>query len=569
MAQQTTAAAGSRPIYDVKFLFDTQFPLRDGVNLSADIYFPDAPGPFPAILLRTPYDNAIQRFVDMGLFYARRGYVFVAVDCRGRYDSEGVFYAWHDEARDGFDTQEWVGSQSWCNGKIGTVGGSYGGLTQWLPAPLRSKYLKAMVPRVTPSDFWREDNYFGGAFALGLNLSWALRTSSRSNNNAELYDWNQVFRALPLLEADRQAGRNIRFYQDWIKHPNYDEYWRVISNHDKFPDIDVPIFNMGGWFDAYHGAAFINYNGMVQQGRTPETRRHQKLIIGPWPHGLSLSTQTGQIDFGAESLVDLMDLELRWFDYWLKGIDTGIMAEPPIRLFVMGENAWRAESEWPLTRTRFTPYYLHSQGSAGQLVSDGALSLEKPVAEPADHYTYDPANPVPTLGGNHSQYMSVMPNGPYDQRPLEARADVLVFTGPVLEQDLEVTGPVVATLYAASSALDTDFTTRLIDVYPDGRAINLCEGVIRARFRDSIEIPTLLEPGKVYEFTIDMEVTSNLFKRGHRIRLDISSSNFPRLDRNPNTGHPFGLDGEIQVAYQTIYHDAQYPSHITLPVIPR
>lgn len=573
--QKNVSSTGSQPVYGVKFLFDTSVPMRDGVKLSADIYLPDAPGPFPTVLFRTPYDNGTQQCVDWGLFYARRGYAFVAQDCRGRYDSEGVFYAWHDEAEDGYDTQEWIGRQSWCNGKIGTRGGSYGGLTQWLPAPLRSQYLKAMVPTVTPSDFWREDNYFGGAFALGLNLHWALCTSSRSMQfdyrTAGVYDWNQRYRSLPLIEADRQAGRNVKFYQDWIKHPHYDDYWRKISNHDKYSEIDVPVFNMEGWFDAYHGAAFINFSGMVNHGRTPETRRSQKILIGPWPHNIyEQSTKTGQMDFGPNSLVDLRAPELRWFDYWLKGIDNGIMDEPPIRLFVMGENVWRDEHEWPLARTEFTKYYLHSRGGAGRLVSDGVLSPEPPAGEePVDRYPYDPENPVPTLGGNHSMNPEVISVGPWDQRPIEAREDVLVHTGPVLEEDVEVTGPVVAKLYASSSAPDTDFTARLIDVYPDGRAMNLCEGVIRARFRESKEHPTLMEPGKVYEFTIDMEVTSNVFKRGHRIRLDISSSNFPRLDRNPNTGNPFGLDAEMQVAEQTVYHTRRDPSHVVLPIIPR
>ncbi len=568
--EQHASRQGSRPIYQVKFRFDVMASMRDGVKLSCDIYLPDEPGPFPTILFRTPYDNSTQRCVDWGLFYARRGYAFVAQDCRGRYDSEGIFYAWHDEAKDGYDAEEWIGRQPWCNGKIGTVGGSYGGLTQWLPAPLRSQYLKAMVPSVTPSDFWREDNYFGGAFALGLNLHWSLRTSSRSMQNAEVYDWSQAYRALPLIEADRQAGRNVEFYQDWIKHPNYDEYWREISNHDKYSEIDVPVLNLAGWFDAYHGAAFINFNGMVNSGHTPETRGSQKLLIGPWPHNLSRNTKTGQMDFGSDSLVDLQALELRWFDYWLKGIDNGIMDEPPIRLFVMGDNVWRDEHEWPLARTQFTKYYLHSRGGAGRLRSDGTLSQEMPQGEEAvDRYLYDPENPVPTVGGNHSMTPEVISVGPWDQRAIAGREDILVYTSPVLEEPIEVTGPVIAKLYAESSAPDTDFTARLIDVYPDGRAMNLCEGVIRTRFRESIEHPVLMTPGNVYEFSIDMEVTSNVFKAGHRIRLDISSSNFPRLDRNLNTGHALGIDAEMQVAEQGIHHSQQYPSHLILPIIGR
>jgi hypothetical protein len=549
-------------------LFDVPVPMRDGVNLSADIYLPEAPGPFPTVLTRTPYDNSTQDHVDFGIFYAQRGYAYVVQDCRGRYDSEGVFYAYHDDANDGFDTQEWVGGQPWCNGKIGTAGSSYGGHTQWMPAPLASKYLKAMVPRVTASDIWKEDAYTGGVFRLALGLFWGLRNCARTRQNADVHDWDQVFWSLPLIEADRQAGRDVKFYQDWVKHPSYDDYWRQVTNLDKYAEIEVPVFQMGGWFDAYAGGALVNFNGMVQQGRTPEARRGQKIIIGPWHHNLSASTKTEPLGFGPQSMIDLLALELRWFDHWLKGIDNGIANEPPIQIFVMGENVWRDEHEWPLARTQFTTYYLHSEGGADRMESDGSLTTEPPIEEPPDNYVYDPENPVPTWGGTFHD-PAVVKVGPWDQRPIEAREDVLMYTGRVLESDMEVTGPVVAKLYASSSAQDTDFIVRLVDVYPDGRAMYVCEGVIRARYRDSHQRPTLMEPGKVYEFTIELEVVSNAFKKGHRIRLDVTSSNFPRNDRNPNTGHEFGMDAEMRIASQSILHTRQYPSHVVLPIIPR
>ena len=558
---------GSQPVHEPTMRFDVSVTMRDGVRLSTDIYLPEAPGPFPALLVRTPYNNSEQRYVDEARFYASRGYAYVVQDCRGRYDSEGVFYAWFDEANDGYDTQEWIGQQTWCDGKIGTLGASYDGFTQWTSAALRSRYLRAMVPRVMHSDTWRETHYFGGAFTLTLALYWGLRNSARTRQNKNAHDWDRVYQSLPLIDADRRAGRDVKYYQDWIKHPAYDDYWRQITN--RYAEIDVPIFNMTGWFEVSNGGNFINFNGMAQQGRSPETRRSQKLIIGPWSHDLATSTKVGQIDFGPGSQADLQTLELRWFDYWLKGIDNGIMDEPPISIFAMGENVWRDEHEWPLARTRFTEYYLRSGGGAGRTPSDGSLDTEPPADEPADRYVYDPASPVPTLGGNHDMPPEVLSVGPWDQRPIEARDDVLVYTGPVLEEDVEVTGPVVLKLYASSAAPDTDFTARLIDVHPDGRSMNLCEGVIRARYRDSVEHSTLMEPGTVYEFTISLEVTSNLFMRGHRIRLDVSSSNFPRIDRNPNTGHTFGMDAEMQVAEQTVYHSAGYPSHLVLPIIPR
>ena len=559
-------SAGSPPVFDVRMRFDAPVPMRDGVDLSTDIYTPDAPGPFPALLVRTPYDNSGRRYVDEARFYAGRGYVYAVQDCRGRYDSDGVFYAWFDEARDGHDTLEWIGRQSWCDGKIGTLGASYDGFTQWAAAPLRSPYLKAMAPRVMHSDTWRETHYFGGAFALTLALYWGLRNSARTRQNADAHDWDEVLRSLPLLDADRRAGRNVEYYQDWIRHPAYDDYWREITN--RYAEIDVPILNMTGWFDVSGGGNFINLNGMMREGRSAGTRRSQKLIIGPWPHSLAASTKTGQIDFGPEAQLDLRAIELRWFDHWLKGTENGIMDEPSITLFVMGENVWRNEREWPLTRTRFTDYYLHSAGDAGGLPGDGSLDTEPPADEPPDRYTYDPQNPVPTLGGNHDMPPEVLSVGPWDQRPIEARADVLVYTSAPLEEDMEVTGPVVLKFHASSSAPDTDFTARLTDVYPDGRSMNLCEGVIRARYRDSFERPSLMEPGTVYELTVSLEVTSNLFRRGHHIRLDLSSSNFPRIDRNPNTGHDFGVDAELRVAEQTVYHSRRRPSRLILPIVP-
>lgn len=552
--------------YDLQKRFDVPVTMRDGITLSTDIYIPNGSGPFPTLLTRTPYDNSVDQYVDMAKFYTGQGYAYVIQDCRGRYDSGGVFYAWFNEANDGYDTQEWIGQQAWCNGKIGTLGASYDGFTQWASAPFRSRYLKTMIPRVMHSDTWRETHYFGGAFALTLALYWGLRNSARTRQNANVHDWDEVMQFLPLIKADRAAGRDVKYFQDWIKHSSYDDYWKEVSNH--YSEIDVPILNMTGWFDVSGGGNFINFNGMINEGFSSQTRANQKLIIGPWPHELSASSKTGQLDFGPESQVNLLNLELRWLDYWLKGIENGIMDEAPIRIFIMGANSWRDEWEWPLSRTIFTDYYLHSRGNANNMVSDGVLNNKFPDQEPSDSYFYDPNNPVPTLGGNHDMPPEIISVGPWDQRPLEARDDVLVYTSDVLEDDLEITGPVVLHLYAASSASDTDFTARLIDVYPDGRSMNLCEGVIRARYRDSFTNPSLMVPETVYEFTISLEVTSNLFKRNHRIRLDISSSNFPRIDRNPNTGHEFGMKSEMMVAKQNVFHTSRFPSRIVLPVIP-
>jgi hypothetical protein len=554
--------------YRVQMQFDVKVPMRDGVNLSADIYLPEAPGPFPTVLIRTPYDNNTAPMIEKGRRLASYGYACVIQDCRGRWDSDGVYYAFHHEGKDGYDTQEWIGQQAWCNGKIGTAGGSYVGTTQWTTAPLRSRFLTCMVPRVTPSEYWDSPHYTQGAFQLGVLFTWGMRTNGRTAQSIEYYNWTELFRTLPLIEADRAAGRDLVFWKDWVKHSTYDDYWKVLSNEDKWGEIAAPAFNMGGWYDLYSKATFVNFNGLRLHGHTPEARQ-SNLICGPWPHSLSISTKTGDIDFGAQSMVDLELLELRWFDYWLKGIDNGIAQEPPLRLFIMGINAWRDEHEWPLARTHWQRWYLHSGGHANSLIGNGTLSREAPGEEPPDMFIYDPDFPVPTLGGNNCCSPHIVPWGPYDQRPVEVRGDVLCYTSAPLPEDLEVTGPVKLILYAATDALDTDWTGKLVDVGPDGYAMNLCDGIIRARYREDRTAPTLLEPGKVYEYEIDLWVTGNVFRKGHRIRLEVSSSNFPRFDRNLNTGHEFGIDAELQIAHQTVYHAHAYPSHLVLPVIPR
>ena len=331
--------------------------------------------------------------------------------------------------------------------------------------------------------------------------------------------------------------------------------------------MTAPAYNTGGWYDVFVAGTFENFNGLRKHGGSPEARQ-SKLICGPWMHPLSTSTKTGDVDFGGHSLVDLGAEELRWFDYWLKGENNGIADEPPMRLFIMGSNVWRDEHEWPLDRTDWQKWYLHSGGNANTLHGNGTLSADPPSDEPADTFVYDPAVPVQTLGGNNCCNPEIVPWGPYDQRPVEIRGDVLCYTSAPLERDVEVTGPIKLTLFAESDARDTDWTGKLIDVRPDGYAVNLCDGIIRARFRDDPSNPTLLDPGKVYEYELDLDVTGNVFKRGHRIRIDVSSSNFPRFDRNPNTGAAWGRELEFRVARQAVHHSSRYPSHVTLPVIP-
>jgi putative CocE/NonD family hydrolase len=545
---------------------DVKQPMRDGIELSSDIYLPRGAGPFPTVLMRTPYSNNSDQMVERARGLANSGYACVIQDCRGRWDSDGDYYPFRED-EDGYDTQEWIGKQDWSDGKIGTAGGSYVGTVQWRSAPHRSPSLTCMVPRVICTDYYTGLVYPGGALQLSVLMTWGMRTNARTAQTIEFHDWTEAFRALPLNQMDALAGRDLNFWKDWIEHPVYDAYWESFNDERHFGEIAVPAFNMGGWYDLYAPQTFTNYNGLVENGRTEEAKR-SKLIVGPWPHRLSQSSRTGDVDFGAHSVVDLDAMETRWFDYWLKGVDNGIVDEPPIRLFIMGSNVWRDEMEWPLARTQWQKWCLHSQGKANTLIGDGGLSTELPEDEASDHYVYDPLYPVPTTGGNTCCSPEIVPWGPYDQRAVEMRSDVLCYTSEPMASDLEVTGPIQAVLFAATDGADTDWTAKLVDVAPTGYAKNLCDGIIRARCRHSFTEPSLLESGRTYEYHIEVGVTGNVFKKGHCIRLEISSSNFPRFDRNLNTGKEAGSDTGPRRAQQSVFHTSAYPSHLLLPVIP-
>ena len=552
--------------YDVEMQLNVRQPMRDGGELSSDIYLPRGAGAVPTVLMRTPYSNNGDPLIEKARSLANVGYACVLQDCRGRWDSDGEYYPFR-EGEDGFDTQEWIGKQPWSNGKIGMAGGSYLGAVQWRSAPHRSPSLTCIVPRVICTDYYSGLVYPGGALQLSVLMTWGMRTNARTGQSIAFHEWGEAFRALPLSGMDEAAGRELNFWKDWIAHPAYDSYWEPFNDEENFGEMAVPAFSMGGWYDLYAPQTFSNFNGLLAQGKSPETRQ-SKLIVGPWPHGLSQSSRTGEVDFGAHSMVDLEAMEMRWFDYWLKGIDNGIVDEPPIRLFIMGVNRWRDENEWPLARTDWQTWYLHSGGEANTLIGDGRLSTESPGDEPLDRFDYDPLYPVPTKGGNTCCSPEIVPWGPYDQRDVEMRSDVLCYTSEPLDRDLEVTGPIRVILHASTDGQDTDWTAKLVDVGPSGYAMNLCDGILRARCREGFSEPSLVEPGEVYEYEIDVGVTGNVFRKGHRIRLEISSSNFPRFDRNLNTGKEAGSDTEPRRASQTVHHSTARPSHIVLPVIP-
>jgi putative CocE/NonD family hydrolase len=565
VAASSGHAVDPAPSHEVTVQYNVMVPMSDGVRLATDIYRPRADGRYPVILVRNPYHNGSARGMpESGRFYAAQGYVFLHQDTRGRYDSEGAWDPLVNEARDGHDAIEWAAVQPWSNGRVGMLGVSYLAHVQWLAAGEGSPHLKAMIPTFSPMLGYR-DVHRGGAFEL-TRIKWATLMDGRTRQEFE-YDWEAILRHLPLIDMDLAAGHDARFWRALIRHPSYDTYWERMDVRSRLGKIRAASLNIGGWYDPFLTSTLKAFRGMVEEGGSPEARSGQRLLIGPWRHGGHARSSAGILDFGPRAALDLDEHSLRWFDFWLKGEDTGVEDEAPVRIFVMGENRWRDEREWPLARSRFTKYFLSSGGSANTRGGDGILTTEPPGHSPPDRFVYDPRNPVPTRGGNLPGASPGLEPGPFDHGDIEDREDVLVYSTAPMTIETEVTGPLTVVLYAASSAPDTDFTAKLLDVYPDGRAINLADGAVRARYRDSLTRPALIEPGVIYEYRIDLVATSNLFRRGHRIRVEISSSNFARFDRNPNTGHDFGVDAEVRAATQTVHHDRQRPSHILLPVI--
>jgi putative CocE/NonD family hydrolase len=554
-----------QPAYAVSVDRDVMVPLRDGVKLAADVYRPRAAGKFPVIVTRTPYGkrNPYHRYEFAGELFATQGYVYVVQDVRGKFGSGGEYYPYVNEGADGHDTFEWAGRQAWSSGRVGTYGFSYWGSTQWLSAPYQSQHLKAMVPIVTGQNLYTRWIY-NGILRFNDILFWHYENTSRTARSLDSIDFEKAVRHLPLIEADDAMGTDIPAYNDWLRHLVPDDYWDSISVDDDAGNIKAPALLIGGWYDYYLEPMFDDFNRMRRSGGSDNARQSQ-ILIGPWTH--LTESDFEDVDFGAKAdFLQQIEMLLRWYDYWLKSTGSGIVDGGPIRIFVMGKNEWRTEKEWPLARTRYSRFYLHSNGRANSVGGDGLLDADPPKQEAPDRFTYDPAEPVPAVGG--TSYFGAATAGPRDQSEIEKRDDVLVYTTPPLAEELEVTGPITLMLYAASSAKDTDFSAKLVDVYPDGRAINLRSGMVRARFRDSLTQPSLLEKDVIYRFEIGVGSTSNLFKKGHRIRLEVSSSHFPEFGRNLNTGAEIGTSSEMIKARQVIYHDEDHPSYLLLPIIP-
>lgn len=615
--------------YEVVLESAVMVTMRDGIRLASDIYRPardgrPADGAFPVILERTPYGRAVVSRAERSLhhpepltraevaeIFVRRGYVVVYQDCRGRFGSEGVFRKYLDDAPDGYDTCAWLVQQPWCNGKIGTMGLSYSAHMQAALASLGAPGVAAM---------FLDSGGFASAYQGGVRQGGAyeLKQATWAYSNAlvapevrrdpellarlravDLFQWFARLREQPWTRGDSPVSL-VPEYEDYLfeqwEHGDLDEYWKqpgiyAEGHYDQFSDC--PQIHMSSWYDPYPRTVSDNYRALSRLKRGPV-----RLILGPWTHGNRSTRYSGDVDFGAEATLDgqlatdFWDLRVRWFDQWLRGVDNGVREEPSVRYFLMGGGSgrrdaagrmqhgghWHAASDWPIPTTRFTPYYLHAGGTL-------QTSTPPDDARPFE-YDYDPAHPVPTIGGTVTSGEPIMVGGAFDQREdvrffgseapgraLADRSDVLVFQTEPLADDIEVTGPVEAELWIASDCLDTDFTIKLIDVYPpnedypQGFAMNVTDGIARVRYRDSWERPSLMTPGEVYRVRVSAFPTGNLFARGHRIRLDISSSNYPHFDLNYNTGEPEGKATHSRIAHNTVYADAARPSHVSLPVV--
>lgn len=553
--------------------------MRDGVTLMNDVYRPAGDGPFPVLLIRLPYDKTSAEFgiYNHPSWFARHGYLVVAQDCRGRHQSEGEWYPFRYEANDGYDAVEWAAKLPGANGKVGMYGASYAGATQLLAAVNRPPSLATIIPAVTSSQYYDGWTYKGGALSLAFIASWATQlaenTAARAGDLAEVRRLQNDFNAaaslngyLPFAEYPPLAGDWAPYFHDWLAHPTYDDYWRQWSIDEDYSRVDVPALHLAGWYDVFLNGSVKNFTGIKRDGGSAGTKSNQKLLIGPWVH-LPWLPADGSLD-PAAGPVATDEWHLRWFDHFLKGEATGVL-DAPVTVYVMGENRWRDFADWPPPETTPTNYYLHGEGRANTMLGDGRLSLDQPGDEPADTFLYEPANPARSTGGHSCCFHHVAPMGPADQYDREMWPSVLAYTTEPLAEDMYLVGDVAVTLHAATSAVDTDWTARLCRVDASGTSTNLAEGIIRARYRDSLSEPSLLEPNRVYEYTIDLGPVGARIAAGERIRLTVSSSDFPQWDRNLNTGGPLFKEAitAAKSALQTVFHDALRPSHVTLPVL--
>ena len=571
------AIAPGQPSSGITIERNVVMKTRDGVALRADIYRPAGEGTFPVLLQRTPYNKV--NAAEFGSTAAGRGFMVVVQDVRGRYQSDGQWYPFKNETADGYDTVEWAAVLPHSNGKVGMFGGSYVGATQMLAAIGHPPHLAGICPVVTASNYHENWTYQGGAFEQWFNQSWTSGLAQDTVNRAVEAGSNAMVGStvLPLkkyplynlqLQGD-QADWTAHFapyFLDWLDHPLYDSYWKPWAIEEQYASIQVPALTIAAWYDLFQGGSLRNYIGLRAGAGNSAARAGQRLIIAIGGHS-GWSRTVGTVDFGPDAPFDENGVTLAWYEYLFQGKQNEFATEKPVKLFVMGENKWRYEDDWPLKRAQETKYMLHSCGNANSSSGSGFLYTGNAEfrCEGPDHYTYDPANPVPTVGGPLCCDSEHLATGARDQAEVEKRNDVLVYSTQPLSEDTEVTGPVTLDLFAQSSAADTDFTAKLVDLWPNGFAQNLTEGILRARFRNGTSKADPIVPGKIYEYTIDLWSTSNVFLKGHKIRLEISSSNFPRFDRNLNTGKDAATSSDFVKAENTIYHN----SVLILPLVSR
>lgn len=536
-------------------------PMRDGVQLAMDLIRPERDGKFPVVLVRTPYDKALNRrpfYVEL----AERGYVVALQDVRGRFNSDGAFFPYRNEHKDGYDTVEWIAKQPWCDGNVGMAGVSYVGQTQWFAASEAPPHLKAIIPESSPPDAFINEPILNGCFLLPTS-EWMLNMGRRSWGTPPPFEWfaeeRDYFHALPLANVPERAGAISEWWGEMMLHPNEDELWRACSYQHAWGEMKVAALNVTGWWDMNFPGGPTNFIGMRSGAKSKRARENQHLIIGPWWHHANEDRVLNGLDFGETAIMNLEHYKIRFYDRHLKGIENGIESDPRLHVFVLGVNEWRHANEWPLPGTQFTPFYFHSGGHANSLKGDGTLSIGEPADELADEYVYDPADPIGMLWK--------LTDGPVDDRIPSIRDDMLCYTSELLTEPIEVIGPVSCVLYASSSAKDTDWHVRLIDVHPDGSARFLCHGALRARFREDFQTPVFMEPDEVYRFEFGMDAAGVRFLPGHRIRVEVMSAWWPEYDRNTNSGAKNNfLDDELVVARNRIYHEAGRASHVILPV---
>ncbi|MBC8091509.1 MAG: CocE/NonD family hydrolase [Pseudonocardia sp.] len=570
---------------------DVKVQMRDGQMLATDLWIPDG-GPAPTLLVRTPYGkdvpNLLANALNVGALL-EAGYAVVFQDGRGTYRSGGEFTPMVYEPEDGADTVAWLHEQPWCDGNVGTYGASYLGFVQWALASQAPSGLKAIAPTVTTTDYYTSPWYSdGGALSLHMSLWWstllgfldAQRALAAGTGGLDAVmelagafgDLESRLATMPYGEQPALDGR-ATWWSEWVRHPDRDGFWQDLSVVDRADRVTVPALNVGGWFDIFAGATTSTFTRMRAEAGSPEAQEGQRLIMGPWDHlSYTGAYHDRQFGMGADiAVADLTGAHIAFFDRWVRGHADALDGTAPVRIFVMGIDEWRDEQDWPLPDTRHTDYFLGGSGRANTAAGDGVLTAGAPGPEAGDTFTYDPADPVSSVGGRLIMPSALNAVGPVDQRPVESRDDVLCFTTPVLQDPVEVTGHISLVLHVASSAVDTDFTGKLVDVHPDGRAIYLTDGILRTRYRNSLARPELLEPEQVYEVTLDLSVTSNVFLPGHRIRLEVSSSNFPRYDRNTNTGGVISEESAEQavVAVNRVLHGREHPSRLILPIIDR